>query len=569
MKMEGHRQNKRRRTTLACDVCRTRRTKCDSHRPSCHYCQTHGLVCIYQEQPLEPPSRVEEELNGVNKRLDQLISLMLPAQPVFRDVLAGDPRTESDDLADQENSPFDLPSKLLGNSSVMNVLGLDADFAQALVRGERATGSECHGGGGTRMLIVHHRHAVGALAAFSARVHIWYPILPSDFSEEYFRVLSSSLHPSSESCLSLLVAAVGHVVGEDEAVSDTPYFETALTSLPIIISECNIRSVQCLILVSLYYCCLLKPCQAQDYCFITSCKIQNIIKSGLEGDDPNTVELTRRAYWGVLLLENEIAGQLDVAKSDIWCLDEHVPLPLCQQTWQFTPESTSPGVAAATSPNSVLSINTSVENTRSYFLAEIAMRRMLHRCNTAVKVRSTGKYIYAPSIALELEHQLEEWYRYLPEMNHFEKGDVSRPLELANIPSCPLSNFLRVQYYCCKLSIYWPAVYQAMQDGVVTDLLLDHCQGFFDSYVLLTPSIIAAFHDCWVNRWTIFLTVFITSMAALTAADTPCLSRLCSPDFYQCIRASGQADQTILRKNPSLMMLQGVLEVRLSSEVYL
>ncbi|KAJ5996473.1 hypothetical protein N7499_007209 [Penicillium canescens] len=559
--MEEHLPNKRKRTSLACDACRARRTKCDSQRPSCHYCQTHGVACIYQEPPAERPSRVEEELNAVNKRLDQLISLMLPAQPVSPDVRTADLRNEYDDLANQANSPFDLPSKLLGNSSVMHVLGLDAGFAQTLIRGERAAGSKCHEAGGTRMLIVHHRHAVSALAAFSARVHIWYPILPSDFSQEYFRVLSGSLHPSSESCLSLLVAAVGHIVREDEAVSDTPYFETALASLPIIISECSIQSVQCLMLIALYYCCLLKPCLAHDYCLIASSKIQNIIKSGLEGDDPNTVELTRQAYWGVLLLENEISGQLDVAKSDIWCLDEHVSLPLCQHTWQFKPESTSPGVAT---PELALPVDTSVENTRCYFLAEIAMRRMLHRCNTAVQATSTGKYVYASGIALELEHQLEEWYSYLPDVNRFDKGDVLQPLELVEIPSCPLSNFLRVQYYCCKLSIYWPAVYQVMQDGAVTDLLLDHCQIFFDSYVMLTPSIVAAFHNCQVNRWTLFVSIFMTTVAAMAAANTPCLSGLCSPQFYQCLRASGHTEQTILQKSSSLMILQGVIEERLS-----
>ena len=162
-------------------------------------------------------------------------------------------------------------------------------------------------------------------------------------------------------------------------------------------------------------------------------------------------------------------------------------------------------MAAATFPAGGLAIDTSVETTRPYFLAEIAMRRMLHRCNTAVQATSTGKYVYSPGIALELEHQLEEWYSYLPDVNHFEKGDVSQPLELVNLPSCPLSNFLRVQYYCCKLSIYWPAVYQAMQDGAATDLILDHCQRFFDSYEMLTPSIVAAFHSCQVNRWTLFV----------------------------------------------------------------
>ncbi|KAL4888090.1 hypothetical protein BDV59DRAFT_196722 [Aspergillus ambiguus] len=570
MTMQEHRSTKRKRTTLACDACRARRTKCDSQRPSCHYCQTHGVICIYQEPPVEPPSRtdiwdsVEEELNALNKRLDQLISLILPAQSFSPDLRAREPRDEYETLANQENSPFDLPSKLLGNSSIMQVLGLDADFTQVLIRGERVTASEGHVNAGTRMLIVHHQHTVNALAAFSAHVHIWYPILPSGFSREYFEVLAGSLLPSSETCLSLLVAAIGLTVEEDETISSTPYFETALASLPIILSECSVRSVQCLLLIGLYYSCLLKPCQAHDYCLIASSKIQNIFKSGLEGDGPNIVEQTRRVYWAVLLLENEIGAQLDVPKSGIWDLDEHVPLPLCQQTWQFTPEGTSPGIAASVSPGSAISTTTVVENTRSYFLAEIAMRRMLHRCNTAVQATATGQYVYAPNIALELEHQLEEWYHYLPEVNRFEKGDVVQPLELIDIPPCPLSNFLRVQYYCCRLSIYWPAIYQAIQDGSVSDPLLDHCQRFIDSFVLLSPSIISAFHDCRVNRWTIFVSIFITSVAAITAANVPCLRELCSPRFYQCIQASGRAQQTILQKSASLMMLQEVLEERLS-----
>ncbi|KAB8224286.1 hypothetical protein BDV33DRAFT_227161 [Aspergillus novoparasiticus] len=563
--MEERRPNKRKRTTLACDACRTRRTKCDAQKPSCHYCQTRGVPCIYQEPPVEAPVRVEDELSAMNKRLDLLVSLMLPTQPISPpSVHVAGSRSEYEVLASQEDSPFDLPSKLLSNSSLMHVLGLDADFAQVLLRGERTTSSEANANAGPQMLVVHYRHIVSALATFSAHVHIWYPILPSGFSREYFRVLSGSLPPSSETCLSLLVAAVGLVVERDEAVPATPYFQTALALLPIIVSECSVRSAQCLILISLYYCCLLKPCQAHDYCLIASSKIQNIIKSGLEGDDPDSVDQTRRTYWGALLLENEIAGQLDVPRSGIWYLDEHVPLPLCHQTWQFQPGNTPLADIAAASPGIAPSTLSNEETTRAYFLAEIAMRRMLHRCNTAIQATSTGEYVYAPSIALELEHQLEEWYRCLPEIIRFEKGDVSQSLELIKIPPCPLSNFLRVQYYCCKLSIYWPAVYQAMQDGTVPHHLLDHCRRFFDSYMMLTPSIAAAFVSCRVNRWTLFVSIFITSVAAMTAGNTPSLRELCSPQFHQCLQASGRVDKTILQQSPSLMILQEVLEERLA-----
>lgn len=245
----------------------------------------------------------------------------------------------------------------------------------------------------------------------------------------------------------------------------------------------------------------------------------NVKSSGLEGDDPDDIEVARRLFWAVLLLEkyarthfditvsactnhvdSEIAGQLDVAKSDIWSLDEDVPLPTCRQTWHFSPETASPGSVPSTSRSSIHSIDTTVEqDTKSYFLAEIAMLRMLHRCNTAVKATSAGKYVYAPGIALEL------WFGYLPDMHRFEKGHTLQPHDSTTLPSCVLFNFLRVQYYCCKVSIYWPAVYQVMHDGVSSDLLLNHCTRFFESYIHLAPSIVAAFHDCQVNRWTLFV----------------------------------------------------------------
>jgi hypothetical protein len=39
-----------------------------------------------------------------------------------------------------------------------------------------------------------------------------------------------------------------------------------------------VTSIQCLIFLSIYYCCILKPCQAHDYCLIASFKIQNLFK---------------------------------------------------------------------------------------------------------------------------------------------------------------------------------------------------------------------------------------------------------------------------------------------------
>lgn len=199
---------------------------------------------------------------------------------------------------------------------------------------------------------------------------------------------------------------------------------------------------------------------------------------------------------------SELAVNFDVVNSGIWTLDEHVGLPGCCDTWQYDIEVGSP--LATLSPASVPSTaSASVNKVQSYFLAEISMRRMLHRCNTAIRRVADGTINYAPAIALELELQLDEWYNYLPEVIRFHLDFDSTTFGVL-LDECPLRNFLRVQYYCCKAAIYWPAVYQAMEDGVANGKLLGDCQKFFASYIQLMPSIMAAFQGCIVLRWTIF-----------------------------------------------------------------
>lgn len=85
------------------------------------------------------------------------------------------------------------------------------------------------------------------------------------------------------------------------------------------------------------------------------------------------------------------------------------------------------------------------------------MRRMLRRCNTAIGRGANGTICYAPGIAVELQLQLDEWYNYLPEVIRFQLDFATTTFEVP-LDECPLRNFLRVQYYCCKVAIYWPAI---------------------------------------------------------------------------------------------------------------
>ena len=577
---------KRTRTNTACDVCRSRRTKCDSQRPSCSYCRTHDIDCNYQETQDAPPSRLEAELAAIHSRLDHLSNLITfsaayssPRAHVTssNDVIAQDPGISNITVTAQDNAyarPMDDDGdddeegsafKLLGTHSMMRVLDLEEGFADEILRLERSVPSVWEGD--SRLCIVQQQQALGALAAFSEHVHCWYPIFRPGFSETYLQILSGPLPASSNSCLALLVAAIG-CFAHDKTTADTtaaasrhdaPYFQAAMSSLPAVLSDTSVTSIQCLVLLAIYYCCLLKPCQAHDYALIASFKTQNLLKSFRRTIDSNheMYEHVKRAYWSILLLESELAVQFDVAKSGIWDLDEDVALPDHRRTWQFDLDAGSPTTASATSPASTLSTNAIIntDKVQAYFLAEISMRRMLHRCNTAVRRNpATGRLVYAPGIAMELQAQLEEWHSYLPELIRFtptttdEGTDAQSPnlttpqwlqqsLQLstsilspsgnATTSFCPLTNFLRVQYHCCKISIYWPAVYQTMQEegpsrhgaggGPKLSLLLDHSARLFYSYIQLMPAIVEAYRTCLVNRWTLYATVFMTSMAVLKA----------------------------------------------------
>lgn len=197
----------------------------------------------------------------MNGRLDYLTAL-LSRQPK---------PLPSSALGSHEDSPF----RLLATRSIMHVLGLEGDYIQGLIRLERANvlvGATTS----PRIFFSSQHQFTDALAAFSERIHGYYPILPLDFTEGYFHLLSEPWTPSSRSCLALLVAAIGGVVRNQS--SGGPYYEAALASLPVVLAECTLTSIQCLICLSIYYCCLLKPFQAHDYCLIAAFKIQNLFK---------------------------------------------------------------------------------------------------------------------------------------------------------------------------------------------------------------------------------------------------------------------------------------------------
>ncbi|KAK4033101.1 hypothetical protein C8A01DRAFT_50263 [Parachaetomium inaequale] len=567
----------RSRITMACNACRARRTRCDRRRPACGYCRNRGLECYYEQSQTSSASRVEAELAAINRRLDYIASSLHAAHPTQPHHQQPSPVVDADDQSHAEShavigverSPF----QLLVTDGMMEVLGLGPGFARELVGLERGIAPLAGVGHAARLRFIQQQQALAALDAFSAHVHIWYPILRPGFSERYISVLSGPLAPGPESCLVLSVAAVGALAQEDHALragapssycenNSELYLEAATASLPAVLVDDSIESIQSLVLLSIYHCCLSRPCQGYDYAMIASFKVQNLLKCVDEGKD-ELYEQAKRCYWAVLLLEGELRDQLDMVDSGIWNYDDKVDLPDSRRSWQFDLDAGSPGTTTA-SPGSIISRASADSSAaasnkaQAYFLAEIAVRRMLHRCYTAIRRTPRGEIVYAPAIALELETQLDEWQSFLPDEVHFR--------HLAALE--PLSNFLRVQYYCCKISIYWPAVYQCIQDGrATTTEILEHCERFFHAYMQSIPSMLMAVRDCIVNRWTLYTTMFMTSMAVIQAAGTPCLRNGCAVDWAHLLaglRSTRSVDMRTVQASPSLSLLHRTLTDRLA-----
>lgn len=67
------RPSKRRRVSVACDACRTRKSRCDGKRPSCSLCQDLGFVCVYTPPPTAANIIVHKDyLHGLEDRVKRL-----------------------------------------------------------------------------------------------------------------------------------------------------------------------------------------------------------------------------------------------------------------------------------------------------------------------------------------------------------------------------------------------------------------------------------------------------------------------------------------------------------------
>ena len=133
--------------------------------------------------------RLEIDIAGMRERLDHIIELLASDQRSSDTrscpLPAAEARYESDDP--------DFPVMILQRRTMMLVLGLDQNTGAWLSNMERSTrlSSNQHQAGLSRMMLLLQPHGVSStLQAFSERVHVWLPILTSDFYDSFSQCIS-------------------------------------------------------------------------------------------------------------------------------------------------------------------------------------------------------------------------------------------------------------------------------------------------------------------------------------------------------------------------------------------
>ncbi|KAH7351260.1 hypothetical protein BKA65DRAFT_476586 [Rhexocercosporidium sp. MPI-PUGE-AT-0058] len=582
------------RATLACEMCRSRRTKCDGRKPSCSFCDDHDIICKYRDPVAPAPSKQELEMQAIKSRLEDVFTLVsmqslerLDPNIVITGGAAGFNAIGTDQYPMDESIisrtwRMEFPFMTIQTSSTMCLLGLEPRLSARMVASERTELSLLTAPSFSGDLNLHYEDAVSAFGFFYDKIQHWYPVLHQGFFSLYLEKMGSDVYPCTDLCLVLVVAAVGSVcrcASLATAYSTRPdagYIGKALSMLPCVHMEFSLRSTQCLLLLAVYYNCIGKPCQAHDYILLASSKAQALFKCHFYDDDNNSIELLRRVFWSTFLIETELGYHMDMPESNIWKFDDRILLPGIHGSWEPFQEKQRYIVERSRSVNSA---SLSSNDTKAYFLAAVSMCRMMRRCFASV-VLFNNKEVYAPIIANELANQLDKWYEHLPNSLKFDRrrrlsfGQDSSSYAGAGAglgsssSQVAVTGFLEMQFYQCLISTYWPAVYSILYLDAVPDNTLTDCSLFFDAYVGLVSSIATTIMSCPQTPWNFYASLFITTMSAYKGAEAPCLRHTIPADVFSCFQAAKAMFETgdAVVNSPSLVMLGNILSRHVNTD---
>ena len=486
-----------------CEVCRSRKSRCDGTKPKCKLCTELGAECIYREPGikldagdkliLERLNRIESLLqmsmvgqpnglgmgghnspnisNGTALSGDNLLSIQNPEN--FASITSGGLGTWS---ATATNITSTMPKvhtnaalHLLQWPQIRDLVARPYD-PQILLQLEMAR-EPLHSLTKTPCVDLSNTNAY--IEAYFERVNIWYACVnPYTWRSHYRIALSNGFREGPESCIVLLVLALGQAslrgsISRIVPHEDPPglqYFTAAWALLPGMMTSNSVLAAQCHLLAAAYLFYLVRPLEAWNLLCTTSTKLQLLLMT------PNRVpadqrELTERIYWNALLFESDLLAELDLPHSGVVAFEENVGLPCGFEG----DEQEAVG-----------------RDDLWYFLAEIALRRLLNRVSQLIYSKdSLASTTNLEPVVAELDFQLTQWYENLPLPLQF-------PFTRAMLPD-PVQTVLRLRFYACRTIIYRPYILAVLdnEQAVMDPAVRDSCTKCLEAAVRQLEHILA------------------------------------------------------------------------------
>lgn len=542
----------RRRAIIACEICRSRKSRCDGGRPKCKLCTELNAECVYREPGIKLDAGDKLILEQLS-RIEGLLHSNLAA-PVTVGALAGpiSPATSNTASTGPEDGMAKRLSTTSGTVPTANPLPLNGFGTWSA---NISTMPKSHTTPALHLLqwpvikdlisrpcdpqvlmqlemsrppldfgshySLDFSNITPYVHSFFDRVNVWYAVVnPHVWHSHYRTAISQGFRSGAESCICLLVLALGQAGHYGQSISRIPhnsppagmsYFAAAWSLLPNLITRNDILSAQCHVLAAAYMMYLVRPLEAWNLLYNTSMKLQLLLSS------PDNIpvqhkELSERVYWNALMIESDLLAELDLPHSGVVQFEESMRLPR-----SFPYESSTPGGDESPGNDELW-----------YFLAEIALRRLLNRVSHLIysytyKRSSSFSIASLEPVAAELDYQLTQWYESLPSPVKFPRERLPASNQTQTV--------LRLRYFACRTIIFRPYIQAVLADENVANEhgVQEACRKCLEACIRQLECI-SAHHDGHLPYlWQGALSIMSQSLLVMSATLNNTLAALLPP----------------------------------------
>ena len=274
----------RKRAVTACQVCRSRRTKCDQKKPRCSFCEKTGAECVFDPTALstfDPASlAILERLDTLEQKIDSIQAQEQQQQQPssylapFPALNAKNDSNTAHTVVKESQHPDSLLPENLDDVLKWPIL---QDINYQATESSHIPSPESDHTSPAQLSLDGDELNPGItnayLDSFFANVHPKNPVLDEPYIRRLVRKVSLE-GPSwdSESCLALLVCANGAITGpflapsiSSEELRASPgrrLFTAALKRIGATLDSAGIAQAQCLFFAGVYLMSCLRPFDA-------------------------------------------------------------------------------------------------------------------------------------------------------------------------------------------------------------------------------------------------------------------------------------------------------------------